>query len=385
METIEIFLDGSIDVGEFKKSICFVSPAIVDFSIDKDILRVVISENDKVEDIRNKLKKMMKKYTSVSEGVDVYYTNGCKKKKFYSLDNNNQDIFFWGNGQVSFSSKGKFILDYFDNIFAEVAIDLGAVEKIYPTLLPVQEYFRTGYIKKTPQYSIFCNTIKDEIELIEKAEGYAKDSRINEIFKEPQYALSPSACFHTYIENKNKILEQDTIITFRQNVFRNEGRLNYNDIGRLCDYNVREIVMIGSDKYVEECRKKIMEKTSAIMKKYGLLGDIKIASDSFVIPRMQMYRKIQKIDKSKYEMHLKINAKEEMAVASFNLHGKAFSDPFNINVKGEDDTVTACVGYGLQRWVIAFLCQFGFDEKNWPNEIADEYRRKRELRNNKDE
>ena len=55
------------------------------------------------------------------------------------------------------------------------------------------------------------------------------------------------------------------------------------------------------------------------------------------------------------------------------MHGKAFTDPFNISVRGEKNTVTACVGYGLQRWVIAFFSQFGFDVEKWPSEIAKEY------------
>ena len=220
---------------------------------------------------------------------------------------------------------------------------------------------------------MFCSSVKDNLELIEETDERIRFCNINGILKEPQYALSPSACFHTYIEYKNRILENDTIITFRQNVFRNEGRLNYDEIGRLCDYHVREIVMIGSQEYVDKCRSEIMEKTVDIMKRYGMNGDITLASDSFVIPRMQMYRKIQRIDKSKYEMHLKVDSDKAISTASFNLHGKAFTDSFNISVKGEKDTVTACVGYGLQRWVIAFFCQFGFNEEKWPNEIAKAY------------
>ena len=37
--------------------------------------------------------------------------------------------------------------------------------------------------------------------------------------------------------------------------FRNEGRFNYSEIGRLMGYHVREIVMIGSADFVSNIRK----------------------------------------------------------------------------------------------------------------------------------
>ena len=109
------------------------------------------------------------------------------------------------------------------------------------------------------------------------------------------------------------------------------------------------------------------------MSKLQLVGDISLASDSFVVPKMQMYRKIQHIDKSKYEMHLNISSDKSISTASYNLHGKAFTDPFNISVENCEDTVTACVGFGLQRWILAFLSQYGFNEEYWPEEVKSEY------------
>ncbi len=59
---------------------------------------------------------------------------------------------------------------------------------------------------------------------------------------------------------------------------------------------------------------------------------------------------------------------EEMAVASFNLHGFNFTRPFGISVNGTE-TVTGCVGFGLERMVLAFLSQFGMEESCWPEEV----------------
>ena len=131
--------------------------------------------------------------------------------------------------------------------------------------------------------------------------------------------------------------------------------------------------MIGSYEYCLFIRDKFMKWSANLMERTGLSGDISLASDSFVLPKMQKYRKIQQIDKSKYEMHLSIGKDETLSTASYNLHGKAFTDPFNISVK-DVDTVTACIGFGLQRFVLAFFSQYGSDEEKWPEKVKNAYK-----------
>ena len=38
-----------------------------------------------------------------------------------------------------------------------------------------------------------------------------------------------------------------------------------------------------------------------------------------------------------------------------------------------DEVVTGCVGFGLERWVIAFLSQFGAEPDNWPQSIKKKW------------
>lgn len=369
---IKILVDNNIDIDEYIKSICFVSSSIIDVEREDNQIKIVLNDAGDCEKIEKDLIQAMKKYKKINSEQDSYFKNDILRSEYYKLEQSTQ-VFFFGMGQIGFGEKGKFLLEYFDLMFEKIASQLGAIEKMYPALLPIRGYAKTGYLKKTPQYAMFCSGINDSIESLEQTASSVNENNVKKIVKEPEYALSPSACFHTYIEYENKTLNNNSIVTFRQNVFRNEGRLNYNEIGRLCDYHVREIVMIGSNEFVVEMRDKIMGKSVDIMKKLELKGDITLASDSFVVPKMQMYRKIQRIDKSKYEMHLNVNESKSISTASFNLHGKAFTDPFNIRVEGVEDTVTACVGFGLQRWVIAFLSQYSLDESKWPEIIREKY------------
>ena len=126
--------------------------------------------------------------------------------------------------------------------------------------------------------------------------------------------------------------------------------------------------------YVEQMREAILRETIALVKKLNLNGDITCAYDPFILPKMQKYKRIQLNEKSKYELQLNYGEKKKISVASFNLHGTAFTTPFNIKIKNLDDCVTGCVGFGVERWVLAFLSQYGPDTRCWPPIVKEEYK-----------
>lgn len=376
MKQIRTDIHNKICKREFQKIISFVSEDIISYEWNGDSLVLNISDDADGSVIINDIKRIGDKFINSDANSEVYFENNIKRDTYFDVYNAaDSAIVEFGNGQVGFSEKGVFLFDYFDGLFESVALSLGAVKKIYPALLPIKAYQKTGYINKSPQYAIFCCSANENMQTVEKISADLANSDCKKNFSEPVFALSPSACFHTYIEYENKKLDKNTLLTFRQNVFRNEGRLNYREIGRLMDYHVREIVMIGNEAYVEKLRKEIMDATLMIMKELKLKGSIATASDPFILPKMQMYKKMQKIDRSKYEVHLNISEENEISAASFNLHGKAFTDPFGIEVDNCCNTVTACVGFGIQRWIIAFLSQYGFNVANWPEKVRSNYRK----------
>ena len=57
----------------------------------------------------------------------------------------------------------------------------------------------------------------------------------------------------------------------------------------------------------------------------------------------------------------------------FCLHGTAFTHPFDISMK-ESEAVTGCIGYGLERFVLAFLSQYGENVETWPEVIRAAYK-----------
>lgn len=375
MKTLCIALNKNIDIGEFSKAICFISEEIIDYHISGYELSLIIDKESDEDSIKEEVIKYSQKYiSSKGKGSKCIKVFNDEPREYFDqelMNDNNGVINNFGNGLISLNGVAIKLYRFFDNAFRNIALELGAIEKMYPVLLPVEAYQITGYLRNSPQYSMFCCCPGEDIHVLEEVDRRVKENNVQVILKEPNLALSPSACFHTYYEYKNKRLESEKAFTFVQNVFRNEGRLNFNELGRLRDYHVREIVFFGSDKYVLEKREQVMKKAEELMLELNLTGQMCTAADPFVMPKMQKYKKIQLLDASKYELRVNYSEEKDISVASFNIHGSAFTHPFNIEVKDILFPETSCVGFGIERWVLVFLSQYGFDVKNWPNSINE--------------
>jgi hypothetical protein len=57
-------------------------------------------------------------------------------------------------------------------------------------------------------------------------------------------------------------------------------------------------------------------------------------------------------------------------VGSFNFHDDFFGKSFDISLANGDTAISACTGFGIERFAYAFLCQFGTDPAHWPADVA---------------
>lgn len=375
LKIIKLELKKNIDKKEFIKNVGFVSEAILDFSIKDNKLIVEISDNADENQIEHDLKLYAEKFI-FSEEDKILYNYDDSTRIYHDVFNKyTQCIHDFGCGNVVFSGVAEFLYRFFDRRFESIAMKHNAYCKVYPTLLPIEAYKKTGYLKHSPQYAIFCCSTFEDMNKLEKLDKNIDSYNWSSVLKNPTHALSPSACFHTYLEYENMVLDTNSVVTFNQNVFRNEGRFNYSEFGRLMGYHVREIVMIGSADFVSNMRKRILDEVINLLKQWEMCSKVCVAADPFIIPKMQKFKKIQKSEELKYEVRLNCSNEHEISVASFNLHGTAFTSPFNIKIADTENTVTGCIGFGLERWVIAFISQFGIDINDWPAEIKNAYKR----------
>lgn len=372
MNTIEIPLKNIKDRSGFIKMLSFVSESIIGYNVDENEIQIHIDKKENIKEVERKLNKILGKFLKNANIVKdkVIWTNYRDKRTYHAHEEiyKSNLIQKVGDGLISLNGNAIFLFQYFDMKFAEIARNLGAEEKFYPTLLPLDESRKTGYFTTSPQYLMFCSSVKEDIEVMEHLRNVENNDLPNYI-NQPNYTLSPAACFHTYVEYKNQTVKKAFVTTFNQNVFRFEGRFNWNDFARLCDYHVREIVFFGEQKDVLKLREDVLHASIEFLKAMDIDAQISSTCDPFIVPSMQKYKKYQLNQEVKYELQLNHTEEDTIAVASYNLHGKAFTEPFHIQVESCDNPVTGCVGFGIERWVLAFLSQYGCDVKDWPDEI----------------
>lgn len=366
--SIKIRIADDLDIVEFKKSIPFISINISTYTITGNVLELKITEGSDPLLIENYVRNAMKRFVSKPEDIEVFFSINNTDRVYCSNVIDNKNIMSIDNGSISLLNKAALLFEYFDNAFKNMALKIGAIVEHYPTMLPISEYKKTGYLKNSPQYSVFCSEAIEDFSVLEKLND-SDSTTLHSLISSPKSALSPAACFHTYCTHKNQTFGSPTIFTFNQAVFRNEGRFNWNDFGRLKDYHVREIVFLGSNDFVIEKRKQLLNMAVEFLENLNINSTVLRASDSFIMPKMQKFKKFQLQEGSKYELLLNYSENRSIAGASFNIHGTAFTYPFNIRVKNVETPVTGCVGFGIERWVLAFIAQFGWDESEWPAKI----------------
>jgi seryl-tRNA synthetase len=95
-----------------------------------------------------------------------------------------------------------------------------------------------------------------------------------------------------------------------------------------------------------------------------------VASDPFFGRGGKMMAATQKEQRLKFEVLVPvISAENPTAVCSFNFHQEHFGHTFDIRTPDGDIANTACLGFGLERIVMALFKTHGFDPERWPNDV----------------
>ena len=102
----------------------------------------------------------------------------------------------------------------------------------------------------------------------------------------------------------------------------------------------------------------------------GLPARADVASDPFFGRGGKVLADGQKAQKLKFEVLVPvISESDPTAVCSFNYHQEHFGHVFGIKTPNGEVAHTACLGFGLERVVMALFQTHGFDPKAWPADV----------------
>ncbi len=158
--------------------------------------------------------------------------------------------------------------------------------------------------------------------------------------------LTSAACYGAYFARIDTTVEEPTLLTVRQTCRRREAE--YVPLRRQREFQMREVVAIGSQDTVRAFLRDGQEAIRAIGDSFGVEGSFHNASDPFFSkndPRLLH----QKLFPTKQEFA----DASGLAIASVNSHRNFFGERCGMRLTDQTDAFTGCVAFGLERWVSA--------------------------------
>jgi seryl-tRNA synthetase len=237
---------------------------------------------------------------------------------------------------------------YFDRTVQAWAEELGAREKAFSDEIALDTLERAGFLSAFPDKLVRSNGI----------------------------ALSPAVCYHHYPTLAHtQLSDAGLLVTALGTCHRNEFDPSAaHPEERLASFTMRELIAVGEADFVDRFRGELIERVRLWVKELGLDGYITTANDPFFTTEARARGLMQQLLPLKYELQLRTGADgRSVAAASFNNHHEHFGRAFSITLPSGEFANSACVAFGWERWVIAFVNQHGIDESAWPETVRGGY------------
>lgn len=213
--------------------------------------------------------------------------------------------------------------------------ELGARECVAGPLIPLSTLDRAGYLASFPGRAVPA-----------LAGGESSGD----------LAVPPAACLHCYAELAECALDTAPLVfAVRNHCARGDENIDAAH-GRLREFTMREIVIVGAAGEVDRARRALMRRTQTYVTRLDLSATIEVATDPFHVAADRGKLAVQRIRALKYELRMPV-AGETIAVGSFNYHEDHFGRAFGITLRDGSPAHTACVAFGLERWELAVRAQ----------------------------
>jgi seryl-tRNA synthetase len=280
-----------------------------------------------------------------------------------------------GRGQVGLAGPALRLLRALDASFARLAErSFDAQERSYPVLVPSQLLAKTGYFSSFP-HSIFMVThVEEDFDSIEGFRS-ANSGRLGfnipnrDHLALPPVCVSPALCFQAYHSLEGQRVRDLEVITTQGHCARYESTAAVG-LERLWDFQMRELIFIGSADAVETARRRALQCATDQLDEWGLEFSVQTASDPFFSSNHERLSTWQREHELKLEIRAPIRRSaggaDDIAVVSINAHRTFLGERFRITAPEGGWATTSCLGWGLERFVLAVFTQLGLDPSAWP-------------------
>lgn len=251
-------------------------------------------------------------------------------------------------------------------IFALARAETGDEWRV-PDAIALETLARADYFASFPQWLTVAAHLDDDPTALERVAASPAPAEAARAAAAPaDAALAPAICYHAYAALSGRTVSSPTLITAQGTCWRHEGA-RLAPLERGWAFTMREIVCLGATEDTEAFRARGLGRACTLAADLGLRWHVAEASDPFFAPTGRGKALLQQIKTLKHELVLALGPKHSVAAASFNRHERFFGEAFDIRLPTGEPVTTACIAFGLERWMLAFLCEHGPDPANWPS------------------
>jgi seryl-tRNA synthetase len=278
-----------------------------------------------------------------------------------------------GRGHVALAGGAYALKRYLDDAVRDAArARFGAADEDHPELLDPEVLARCGYLGSFPHSVSLVSHLREDFDAIEafRAANSDRSPALETAAVTTDAVLRPAICLPVYRELEGETMPKGGLaITTSGRAFRYESR-NMEGLRRLWDFSMREIVFVSSAQEIEARRTALVDLVKALMESWDLSFRLVSATDPFFATVRGTKALFQRTRALKYEALVDTKG-GPLAAGSINFAGTLFGDAFGIKSSEGDVAATACVGFGLERLVLALFDQHGFDAAKWPRALRE--------------
>jgi seryl-tRNA synthetase len=280
-----------------------------------------------------------------------------------------------GRGQVGLAGGACALKRFIDDATRDLArTRFHAQEEDHPALIEPEVLARCGYFGSFPHSVCLVSHLAEDFDGIEAFRAANTESATLHVpdanALRPDAVLRPAICLPVYRALEGSTVARDGLaVTTTGKAFRYESR-NMEGMQRLWDFSMREIIFIGAADFVDAQRERVVRAMTSLMEEWDLTGRLVSATDPFFATVRGTKALWQRSRALKYEMMIDVGA-GSIAAGSINFAGELFGNAFGIQTADGKSATTACVGFGLERLVLALFCQHGFAPERWPHAMRE--------------
>mgnify|MGYP001187788340 FL=1 len=268
------------------------------------------------------------------------------------------DLHWSGDGYAAISGDLLEWLQKLDRCFLAWAKTLGAKEHRFPSLIALESLAPIAYLKSFPHLATFASCgVRDDSAL--RAIAANTGDLSNDWLDAPRHLLTPAACYHFYHRLAGSEIDGPLFLTTKCQCHRREEY--YLPLQRQWCFEMRELVCIGDAGAIDRFTHHCAERISTLLRQLRIDATWQTATDPFFDPAADPKALAQLLEPTKQELCLSGG----LAIASSNKHRRFFGECYDIRLGGKP-AESACVAFGLERWLFAMFEAHGADVSEWP-------------------